>query len=118
MSIVLAQAPLFLLSAHAQGWSFYLLAVGYMVSVFAAIPFTDALIVRYVDDSMRSRVAGIRLAISFGISSLAVSLLGPVVKVSGFDVLLLTMAGIALLTFCFVWMLPTQPRPQAAVQSS
>ena len=48
-----------------------------MAFVFGAIPFTDALIVRYVDDRMRSRVAGVRLAIAFGVSSLAVWLLGP-----------------------------------------
>jgi MFS family permease len=44
--VVASQAPLFFLAAHAQGWMFYLLAIGYMVSVFASIPFTDALIVR------------------------------------------------------------------------
>ena len=39
-----------------------------MAFVFGAIPFTDALIVRYVDDRMRSRVAGVRLAIALGVS--------------------------------------------------
>ncbi len=116
IAIVLMQAPLFLLSAHAQGWTFYLLATGYMVSVFSAIPFTDSLIVRYVDDSMRSRVAGMRLAISFGISSLAVSMLGPVVKASGFDVLLMTMAASGALTFCFVGLLPSPTAAPAAPQ--
>jgi MFS family permease len=104
--VVAAQAPLFLLAAHAQGWAFYVLAVGYMVSVFAAIPFTDALIVRYVDDSMRSRVAGMRLAVSFGVSSAAVWMLGPLVKASGFQTLLLLMAGIAGLSLLFAAVLP------------
>jgi hypothetical protein len=45
-----------------------------------AIPFVDAMVVQYVDDRMRSRVAGLRLAIAFGTSSLAVYLLGPTVK--------------------------------------
>jgi hypothetical protein len=56
-----------------------------MVAIFGAIPFTDAMIVRYVDDAIRSRVSGMRLAVSFGISSLAVYSLGPAVKAAGFD---------------------------------
>jgi MFS family permease len=114
--ILAAQAPMFLLAAHAEGWVFYLLAVGYMVSVFAAIPFTDALIVRYVDDSMRSRVAGVRLAVSFGVSSAAVWLLGPLVKANGFHMLLLMMAGIAVLSLVFAAFLPQTGHAPAQAQ--
>jgi len=78
--------------------------------VFGAIPFTDALIVRYVDDGMRSRVSGMRLAVSFSVSSAAVWLLGPVVKAAGFDALLLLMAGISLVTLLTVALLPPAPR--------
>ena len=56
-----------------------------MIFVFGSIPFTDAMIVRYVDDRLRSRVAGMRLTVAFGVSSLAVWLLGPMVKVMGFS---------------------------------
>lgn len=45
---------------------------------------------------MCSRVAGIRLAGSFGASSVAVWLLVPLVKEVGFGVLLWVMAGIAM----------------------
>lgn len=106
IGVILMQVPVFLLAAQATGWTFYLLAIGYMVSVFAAIPFTDAMIVRYIDDSQRSRVAGMRLAISFGISSLAVSMLGPLVKAQGFGFLLAAMSVIAVVTLVFVLMLP------------
>ena len=106
IGVIVLQIPVFLLAAQASGWSFYVLAIGYMVSVFAAIPFTDAMIVRYIDDSQRSRVAGMRLAISFGISSLAVSMLGPLVKAQGFGFLLVAMSVIALITLVFVLMLP------------
>ena len=41
----------------AQGWSLYALMIAFMIVVFGAIPFTDAMIVRYVDDRMRSRVS-------------------------------------------------------------
>jgi len=59
-----------------------------------------------VDDRMRSRVAGMRLAVSFGVSALAVYLLGPTVKAAGFTTLLLVMAGISSLTTLFVSLLP------------
>ncbi|HET8875533.1 MAG TPA: MFS transporter [Casimicrobiaceae bacterium] len=104
--IVVVQAPLFLLAANATGWVLYALMFAFMIVVFGAIPFTDAMIVRYVDDRMRSRVSGMRLAVAFGVSSLAVWLLGPIVKARGFSALLLLMAAIAFATFCVVMLLP------------
>ena len=106
LPIVAAQVPLFLLAAQAQGWGLYVAALGFMIFVFGAIPFVDAMIVQYVDDRMRSRVSGMRLAVSFGVSSLAVYTLGPVVKGAGFTTLLLVMAGLAAMTTLFVSMLP------------
>jgi predicted MFS family arabinose efflux permease len=82
--------------------------VGVMVFIFAAVPFIDVIIVRYVDDRVRSRVAGIRLAVSLGISSLAVWLLGPAVKDLGFGALFLVLAGLALLTALVVALLPSE----------
>ena len=115
LPIVAAQIPLFVLASQASGWALYGLMLAFMTFVFGAIPFVDAMIVQYVDDRMRSRVAGIRLAISFGVSSLAVYALGPVVKASGFTALLVLMAGIATLTTIFVSFLPgVNPRAIAA----
>jgi MFS family permease len=110
LSIVALQVPLFLLASQAHGWPFFVLIVLFMGVVFGAIPFIDAVIVRFVDDRVRSQVAGARLAISFSISSLAVYLLGPVVKNSGFDFLLLTMAGIAVVTLAAAVWLPGTAR--------
>ena len=112
LAIVALQVPLFLLASQAQGWVFFALIVLFMGVVFGAIPFIDAIIVRFVDDRIRSQVAGARLAISFSISSLAVYLLGPVVKSSGFDFLLLTMAGIAIVTLAAAAWLPSTARHQ------
>ncbi len=106
LTIALAQAPLLALAAQAQGWWLYALLTGSMILIFGAIPFTDAMIVRYVDDSLRSRVAGMRLTVSIGISSAAVWLLGPLVKAGGFQTLMLVMAGIALCTSAIVAWLP------------
>jgi len=107
--IVLLQVPMFLLASHAQGWWLFWLQIGFMITVFGAIPFTDAMVVRYVDDAYRSRVAGVRLAVSFGVASLAVYSLGPAVKSAGFDSLLLAMALIACSTAFIVTWLPDEP---------
>jgi MFS family permease len=121
VGVVMLQAPLLLAAASAQGWWLFALQIAIMVSIFGAIPFTDAMVVRYVDDRMRSRVSGIRIAVSFGVSSLAVWALGPIVKASGFQWLLLLMAAIAVVTLAFALLLPDasqtsprQPGPQAA----
>jgi MFS family permease len=109
LTIVCAQVPLLALAAHAQGWWLYLALSGVMILIFGAIPFTDAMIVRYVDDRMRSRVAGMRLTVTIGISSAAVWALGPLVKAGGFSTLLLLMAGIAACTSAIVFWLPGEP---------
>jgi MFS family permease len=111
LAIVALQPPLFLAASQAHGWAFFVLIILFMGAVFGAIPFIDAIIVRFVDDRIRSQVAGARLAISFSISSLAVYLLGPVVKSAGFDVLLLTMAAIAVVTLAAASWLPSAGAP-------
>ncbi|MFA5522204.1 MAG: MFS transporter [Castellaniella sp.] len=110
LGMVLTQIPWLFLAANAQGWWLFVALLGTMVFIFGAIPFTDAMIVKYVDDSVRSRVAGMRLAVSFGVSSLAVWLLGPVVKASGFTTLFVIMAAISLATAATVLMLPPERR--------
>jgi MFS family permease len=111
LGIALAQVPLLALATQAQGWWLLALLLAVMVVIFGSIPFTDAMIVRYVDDRMRSRVAGARLTVSIGISSLAVWLLGPVVKGAGFGALLWAMALIA---SCTVLVVLALPREEAA----
>jgi len=118
LSIVLMQAPLLGLASRAQGWWLYAALVGVMILIFGAIPFTDAVIVRYVDDRMRSRVAGMRLTMSLGISSAAVWALGPVVKATSFETLLLVMAGISLCTATTLLALPGEPQRAAAQPSA
>lgn len=111
IAIMAMQPLLFGAASLAQGWVFYTLMIVFMIFVFGAIPFTDAMIVRYVDDRMRSRVTGMRLAVSFGVSSLAVWLLGPLVKASGFTTLLVLLAAISATATLFASMLPAQPAP-------
>jgi MFS family permease len=109
-----AQIPLLILAAHTQAWWLFFALLAVMIFVFGSIPFTDAMIVRYVDDRLRSRIAGMRLTVAFGISSLAVWLLGPLVKGMGFSALLWIMAGIAALKAGIVLLLPDEPAPADA----
>ncbi len=118
LAIVLLQIPMFLLAAQAQGWMLFWLQIGFMVTIFGAIPFTDAMVVRYVDDAYRSRVSGMRLAVSFGVASLAVYSLGPAVKSAGFDSLLLAMALIACCSALIVTMLPDEAASAPATSTA
>jgi MFS family permease len=112
-----AQVPLLIFAAHTQAWWLFFALLAVMIFVFGSIPFTDAMIVRYVDDRLRSRVAGMRLTVAFGVSSLAVWLLGPMVKVMGFSTLLWIMAGIAAVKAAIVLLLPDEPAPGDAVKA-
>jgi len=109
-----AQIPPLILAAYLEHWWLFAVLLVVMVFIFGSIPFTDAMIVRYVDDRLRSRVAGMRLTVSFGISSLAVWLLGPMVKTMGFSALMWIMAGIATIKAAIVLLLPEEPKPQKA----
>ena len=115
LSILALQVVLFAAAAGASGWTWYVLAIGCMVTVFGAIPFNDVMVVRYIDDSMRSRVSGTRIAISFGISSLAVALLGPLVKAEGFGFLLSLLAAVAVISALIVVWLPGEAAYRSAV---
>ncbi|MBX3500787.1 MAG: MFS transporter [Alphaproteobacteria bacterium] len=114
LPVILCQIPLFILASQVSGWALVAVAVGYMIFVFGAIPFTDAMIVRYIDDRMRSRVTGTRLAIGFTGSSLVTALLGPSVKAAGFPTLLLVLAGVATFTLIALSFLPDERTALAA----
>jgi MFS family permease len=106
--ISLIQVPLLLIAAHSEAWGFFFALIAVMAFIFGSIPFTDAMIVRYVDDRLRSRVSGMRLTVAFGISSAAVWLLGPLVKGMGFTALLWLMAAIAAVRAAIVLLLPDE----------
>ena len=106
MFMVMAQIPMLIMASQAQGWWLLVALIGVMVFIFGAIPFTDYMIARYVDDRLRSRVSGMRLGVSFGVSSLSVWALGPVVKAMGFGSSLLLLAGFSLVTSLILSGLP------------
>jgi MFS family permease len=106
--ISLVPVPFLIMAAYAPDWWLFVSLLVVMIFIFGSIPFTDAMIVRYVDDRLRSRVAGMRLTVAFGISSLAVWLLGPMVKGMGFATLLWIMAAIAAVRAAIVLLLPEE----------
>lgn len=112
-----AQIPLLIWAAHTQDWWLFIALLAVMVFVFGSIPFTDAMIVRYVDDRLRSRVAGMRLTVAFGFSSLAVWVLGPLVKAVGFSTSLWILAGVAALKAAIVMLLPDEPEVTEPAQA-
>ena len=111
-----AQIPVLIFAAHTQDWWLFISLLAVMIFVFGSIPFTDAMIVRYVDDRLRSRVAGMRLTVAFGISSLAVWLLGPLVKTIGFTAALWILAGVAAIKAGIVLLLPDEPADAESVR--
>ena len=108
LPILICQVPLFLIAAYAEGWVLIGVTTLFMVFVFGAIPFTDAMIVRYVDDRLRSRVTGMRLAVGFGVSSLVTAAIGPSVKAAGFPTLLMVLGGVAACTTLAISFLPSE----------
>src|SRR4029079_15617959 len=108
LPILLCQVPLFLLASQVDGWALLIVQTLFMIFVFGAIPFTDAMIVKYIDDRLRSRVTGMRLAIGFGVSSLVTAGIGPSVKEAGFPTLLLVLAGVACITTLVISFLPSE----------
>lgn len=118
LTVLALQIVFLAMAVEAQSWSLYVLQTLFMAAIFGAIPFTDALIVRYVDDRMRSRVSGVRFAVSLGASSVAIWLLGPMVKQAGFEVFLWTMVAIALAMIPVIAWLPKPPQIGAADRSS
>jgi predicted MFS family arabinose efflux permease len=111
-----AQVPLLILAAHTQEWWLFFALLAVMIFIFGSIPFTDAMIVRYVDDRLRSRVAGMRLTVAFGISSLAVWMLGPMVKGMGFSALFWILAGLAAIKAAIVLLLPDESSAEPAAE--
>jgi MFS family permease len=112
MFMVMAQIPMLVLASQAQGWWLFAALIGVMVFIFGAIPFTDFMIARYVDDRLRSRVSGMRLGVSFAVSSLSVWALGPVVKAMGFGNSLLLLAGFSVATTLILTLLPSAAHEQ------
>jgi predicted MFS family arabinose efflux permease len=117
LPILLCQVPLFLLASQVDGWALLVVTTLFMVFVFGAIPFIDVMIVKYIDDRLRSRVTGMRLAIGFGVSSLVTAGIGPSVKEAGFPALLMLLAGVASITMIAIAFLPSErQRAMAALK--
>lgn len=107
LTMVCIQIPILVFASVAQGWWLLASLFVLMIFIFGAVPFTDVLISRYVDDRLRSRVAGMRLGVSLALSSLGVWALGPVVKSLGFANGLLILALFSATTASILTLLPS-----------
>lgn len=114
ISMIAFQIPMLIFASQAQGWWMFIALLGVMVFIFGSIPFTDLMISRYVDDRIRSRVSGMRLGVSFAVSSLSVWALGPVVKVMGFGNSLLLLACFSGTTLLILTLLPSASQEREA----
>lgn len=108
IGIIATQPIAFAIASFAEGWVMFAAMTLFMLLVFGGIPFSDAIVARYIDDRMRSRVSGMRTAISYTVGSAAVWLLGPFVKHSGFTTLLLMLAAITTCSAAFATLLPRE----------
>jgi MFS family permease len=108
IGIIATQPIAFAVASFAEGWVMFAAMTLFMLLVFGGIPFSDAIVARYIDDRMRSRVSGMRTAISYTVGSAAVWLLGPFVKHSGFTTLLLMLAAITTCSAAFATLLPRE----------
>ena len=75
ISIALAQIPLLILAASAQGWGMLAAAILMMLAVFGQIPLNDAIVGRYCADEYRSRVYAVRYVVTFCVAAVAVPLI-------------------------------------------
>lgn len=116
IGIIATQPIAFAFASFAEGWAMFIAMTIFMLLVFGGIPFSDAIVARYIDDRMRSRVSGMRTAISYTVGSAAVWLLGPFVRHSGFTTLLVSLALITLCSAAFATLLPRDaPTPKQDV---
>ena len=93
--VVGVQVPLLWLLSQSQGVMVVLAAAAAMFFVFGQIPLNDALIVRIVQNSWRSRAYAMKYVVSFSAASLAAPLIASLHAWQGFTVLYAILGGCA-----------------------
>lgn len=93
--IVAAQFLGILWAAHATGLTLILVLALTMAAIYGQVTVGDLVIARYTADAWRGRVYAVRYFLTFVSSGAAVSIIAFLYARGGFDLLLLTVAGIA-----------------------
>ena len=108
------QIPMFLLIINLSGAAALVVSVGFMLLVFGQIPINDALLARIVKSEWRSRVYGLKYILTFTISATTIPMIALLHTSGGFAALFSVAAGVAVVMFISVLMLPraaTAPLP-------
>jgi MFS family permease len=111
------QIPMFLLIINLTGVAALVVSVGFMLLVFGQIPINDALLARIIKSEWRSRVYGLKYILTFTISATVVPTIALLHTRGGFASLFTVAAGVAVVMFISVLMLPraaTAPIPAGA----
>lgn len=96
IGIALAQIPLLVIAASAQGWAMLGAALAVMLAVFGQIPLNDAIVGRYCADQYRSRVYAVRYVVTLTVAALAVPLISVLHGTTGgFRSVFLVLAALA-----------------------
>ena len=112
--MLLAQPPVFLLAADAEGWPLLIAALAAMALVFGEIPIHETIVARYTADAWRSRAYALKYVLGLGVAALGVPLVAFVYQTSGgFAWLFVIYAGLALvIAATALLLLPGAPAPR------
>ena len=114
LALLLAQPPVFLLAAGAEGWPLLIAALAAMVLVFGEIPIHETIVARYTAGAWRSRAYALKYVLGLGVAALGVPLVAFVYQTSGgFAWLFVIYAGLALvIAATALLLLPGAPAPR------
>jgi len=104
--VALLQSIFFALMVHLNGILALMIAIAFMLVVFAQIPINDVLIGRIVHSKWRSRAFALRYVVTFSVMALTIPLIGWIHHYSGFTKLFEMLSYAALLVFFAVLLLP------------
>ncbi len=119
--LLVFQALLLMLLAHASGWVALALALLLVTLIFAEIPVTSWLLGRFLDGGIRSRAFSVEYVLSLGIGSIAVPLIALLHKRGiGFEGQFPGLALTALIILFAAMLLPRHVRtdPRRAAQGA
>ncbi len=104
--VAILQSLFFALMMHLTGLPALLVAIGFMLVVFGAIPINDVLVGRVVKSEWRSRAYALTYLVSFTVSASAVPLIAFIHGSFGFDKLFLLLSITAFFIFIAALFLP------------
>ena len=109
------QIPVMVLAAQLAGGSLLFVALIMVSANQAALPVENTLVARYAPKDWRALAFGLKFVLAFGISGLGALLEGQLYDLTGgFYWMFLVLACIATVGFVSGWLLPRDPKAQAA----